>query len=170
LKNKFLHIVILIIWSATLYLCWEQYRRSNPSFFNQPNCPKVNIVTEEKNEWVHFYFIDVTTSVTLIQLAGSTDLVCEPPTLKLWDVDGDGISDLYFEECSGHGYLKIEDKKLLFIKLPDQNRQFINFWFKLIFYNIYKITISFVCIIFTVLIILLLIKKLKLVGIWYKKK
>jgi hypothetical protein len=38
-------------------------------------------------------------------LAGSLDTLCEPPFVALFDVDGDGTSDLYFENCRGHGYL-----------------------------------------------------------------
>ena len=52
-------------------------------------------------------------------LAGSLDTLCDPPFVARFDVDGDGESDLYFRNCTGHGYLVRRGDALEYVDLGD---------------------------------------------------
>ncbi|HVZ40481.1 MAG TPA: hypothetical protein VHI13_14475 [Candidatus Kapabacteria bacterium] len=50
--------------------------------------------------------MDAASGRVLYTLSGSTDLLCDAPSLLLADADGDGQADLFFRECSGQGLLR----------------------------------------------------------------
>ena len=50
-------------------------------------------------------------------LTESTDRLCDLPYTMWLDVDGDGMEDLYFHECGGHGYLSGHGGSISFIDL-----------------------------------------------------
>jgi len=50
-------------------------------------------------------------------LTGSTDRLCDIPYTMWLDVDDDGVKDLYFHECGGHGYLSGHGGTISFINL-----------------------------------------------------
>ncbi|MBS1911275.1 MAG: hypothetical protein JST22_04760 [Bacteroidetes bacterium] len=50
--------------------------------------------------------LDAASGRVLYTLSGSTDLLCDTPSLLLADADGDGQADLFFRECTGQGLLR----------------------------------------------------------------
>ena len=124
-----------VICILSLLLVVMQNWRKSPDNFNSWECAAVTIIEEEKKrEILLFNIIDPATSDIVTQLAGSTDLVCEPPRLFIWDVNEDGTEDLYFQHCGGHGYLYCDGQTVSYKILPDTDVSFKGFWYRL-FYN-----------------------------------
>ncbi len=51
------------------------------------------------------YFDLVRAGNVELTLAGSLDTLCDPPFVARFDVNDDGVADLYFRNCRGHGYV-----------------------------------------------------------------
>jgi hypothetical protein len=88
-----------------LFLPLEVAAHTNPQQVSWPGA-SYRIVRREIREGVVFDFYRGTSSRPEIVIGGSTDLGCDPPSLYVFDVDGDGIADVYMQACSGHEYLR----------------------------------------------------------------
>jgi hypothetical protein len=122
---------LLVISILSLFLVVMQNWRKNPNKFSSWDCAAVTISEKEKGETFSFNLIDPTTDDMVTQLAGTTDLVCDPPTLFIWDVNEDGTEDLYFQHCGGHGYLYCDGQTVIYQTLRDGDVEFKNFWYRL---------------------------------------
>ena len=71
----------------------------------------------------------------VLNLSGSTDLVCDHPYMLLMDVNTDGEKELYFHHCGGHGIAVFDKakKRLQYKDLgqydPDDLPALNSFWF-----------------------------------------
>ena len=65
----------------------------------------VVITMREQDESITFELTRSDVGQAGVVLTGSTDLLCDPPYLMRLDVNGDGIRDLYFHHCGGHGFV-----------------------------------------------------------------
>lgn len=111
---------------------------SNPVTYDDWKCAAATIKREAVGESVAFKVVDSASAEVMARLTGSVDLLCDSPRLKIWDVNRDGIKDLYFQHCGGHGYLACHGKAVRFVKLPDSAMAFKNHWYYLIHGDSYK--------------------------------
>ncbi len=118
---------------ASLWFLADRSRRTDPVEFDAWRCPPVTVVRTEEKEAVLFELRDRVTSEVLIQLRGSTDLVCDPPRLVVWDVNGDGEEDLYFQHCGGHGFLACDGGSAEYEPLREADRSFQTVWYRAVF-------------------------------------
>ncbi len=105
-----------------LLLLVEQWRSNEPRQFSYGQAKKVRIIPDVKPEQESYYLLQKPD--TLLHLSGSTDLLCDPPSLKLWDVNEDGKMDLYFEHCGGQGYVSGAENTLVYTALADHEFAF----------------------------------------------
>jgi hypothetical protein len=68
----------------------------------------VVITRREQGERLTFEFTRGEVEQAGMVLTGSTDLLCDPPYLMHLDVNGDGVRDLYFHHCGGHGFVSYQ--------------------------------------------------------------
>jgi hypothetical protein len=69
---------------------------------------KFVITMREQDERITFELTRGDVGQASVMLTGSTDLLCDPPYLMLLDINGDGLRDLYFHHCGGHGFVSYQ--------------------------------------------------------------
>ncbi len=110
------------LFFLALLLLVEQWRSNEPRLFSYGQAKKARITPDVKPEQQSYYLLQK--SDTLLYLSGSTDLLCEAPRLRLWDVNEDGKEDLYFEHCGGQGYVSGAEDALVYTALADHEFAF----------------------------------------------
>jgi len=126
-------LLAALVGAVSLSLLAIQNLRSNPERFDDWTCPAVTIAQEERAEAVVYELRDVVTLDLITQLAGSTDLVCDPPRLVVWDVDRDGTEDLYFQHCGGQGYLSCDGLTIKYQSLHEADASFKSAGYRAVF-------------------------------------
>jgi hypothetical protein len=94
---------LLLSGSALLAVGWEAHGRLNPGSVEVPGTT-FRVVRRVEPQAVVFDLLYRDGSVAT-SISGSTDTLCDPPYLVVVDVDQDGVRDVLYRHCSGHGYV-----------------------------------------------------------------
>lgn len=104
-----LSTAFLSLLSGVVVFSLGLYARScfNPSHI-QFKKDEFIIIKRDSIQSIDFLFIRKNDDQLILILSGTTDIMCDPPYLLYVDVDEDKVCDLYFHNCSGHGYVHYE--------------------------------------------------------------
>lgn len=115
-----LGLILALVTSELFYL---HYSRVEPSSYTV-NDQTFTIKKVTEGESTCFLLLNPDGTVADSSLCGSTDLFCSPPRIIRFDMNNDGLDDLYIHECGGHGYLTFDGTthKLVFIDLGQYDK------------------------------------------------